>query len=81
MVSQRLIVGDLMGEFHLPGRFFKLFSKVPRSGFCASHHSELGSCYKSSDTRHFTRVMRMAYNIGGRKFSAEVMLTILRRLS
>ena len=80
MVSQRLRVGNLIGEFHLPEKHFKLFSTEPKFGFFPSSNSVLGSCYQYLNTAHYIRVMRIAYRLGGKDFSAETMLTILERL-
>lgn len=77
MVSQRLTVRDLMGEFHLPEQEFKLFSKVPRVGFHLSSNSVLGECYEASNIPGYAGAMRSAYKIGGKERSAETMLNIL----
>ena len=81
MVSQRLIVSNLMGEFHIKEQKFLLFSKVPRVGFVLSFNPEWGACYQFDNIDYYQKVLQRAYNTGGKDFLAETMLQILEKIA
>lgn len=80
MVHQRLRVGNLIGEFHLPQRALHIYSKNMRPDFHLSFCTVFGPCYEAFGIKNLQDAIDLAYTCGD-DYCAETLLQILEELS